>query len=239
MTELTPAWERFKRRDERLRRIFDSLLAAFEPSIVCEVGAFNGDETLRFQGLSPQSSFYLFEANARNYEQFLLGNPSLAGHPHTTIEHVAVNDHPGEVEFHVLDADDTEGDWRRAASSMLPREDGLASHPDRVRAITLDDYFRQKLVAGDPTFALWIDVEGVLDRVLNGAVNVLERTVLLRAEIEWTEVWRGQALGQESKDMLERLGFACIGDSFVPDTHSQSDVVFVRRDALNLIDPIA
>ena len=122
---------------------------------------------------------------------------------------------------------------------MLERDDGLACHTDRVRAITLDDYFSQQLVTDDPTFALWIDVEGVLDRVLNGATKVLQRTVILRAEIEWTEVWRGQVLGQESKDMLEHLGFACLGDSLVPETHSQSDVLFVRRDALNLIDPAA
>ena len=236
MTELAPAWQRLQRRDEQLRRIFDSLLEAFEPSIVCEVGAFNGDESLRFHGLSPKSNFYLFEANARNYHQFLLGNPLLANHPGTTIEHVAVNDCPGEVEFHVLDAEDTAADWRRAASSMLQRGDGLASQTERVRAITLDNYFQEQLARGQ-SFALWIDVEGALDRVLNGALNVLRQTVLVRAEIEWAEVWRGQALGQESKDMLESLGFACIGDSLVPGTHSQSDVVFVRKDALNLIAP--
>jgi FkbM family methyltransferase len=237
MTNLSPSWERLKRRDDRLRRIFDGLLASFEPSIVCEVGAFNGEETLRFHGLCPQSSFYLFEANAKNYNQFLLGNPSLSGHSRTVIEHVAVSDSVGEVEFHVLEADDTAADWRRAASSMLLRGDGLTFQSERVRAITLDSYFHEHLAVGGHSFALWIDVEGVLDRVLAGATSVLERTVLLRAEVEWAEVWRGQALGQDSKDLLDRLGFVCVGDSFTPHSHSQSDVVFVRRDALNLIEP--
>jgi len=236
MATLAPSWARLQQREERLRILYDALLGAFAPDIVCEVGAFNGDETLRFHGLSPQSQFYLFEANQRNVSQFLLGNPALADHPQTTIEHVAVSDEPGELQFHVLEADNVASDWRRAASSMLKRNDGLPSVAQTVKAITLDSYFEQQLQAGDASFALWIDVEGVLDKVLNGARRVLERTVLLRAEVEWKEVWQGQTLGQDSKDMLEQLGFCLVGDSFTPDSADQSDVVYIRKDALNLVE---
>jgi FkbM family methyltransferase len=237
MATLAPSWACLQRREERLRRLYDALLGAFSPDIICEVGAFNGDETQRFHQLSPDSEFYLFEANSKNVRQFLHGNPALANHPRTVIEHVAVSDQPGELEFNILEADEVASDWRRAAGSMLQRGDGLPSTSEKVTAITLDDYFEKQLANEDVSFALWIDVEGVLDRVLNGATRVLERTVLLRAEIEWEEVWQGQKLGQDSKDVLERLGFCLIGDSFVPESHNQSDVVYVRRDALGLVEP--
>jgi FkbM family methyltransferase len=237
MANLVPSWACLNRREERLRRIYDALLSALAPNIICEVGAFNGDETQRFHTLSPDSDFYLFEANKKNVSQFLLGNPTLANHPRTVIEHVAVSDAPGELEFNVLDADEVASDWRRAASSMLQRGDGLPSRAEKVTAITLDGYFDKQLAAGDASFALWIDVEGVLDKVLDGATRVLERTVLLRAEIEWEEVWRGQKLGQDSKDFLEGLGFCLVGDSFTPESHNQSDIVYIRNNALNLVEP--
>lgn len=236
MSELAPSWQRLRRRDDRLRRTFDALLRGLEPSIVCEVGAFNGDETLRFHGLTPSSKFFMFEANRQNFDQFLLGNPRLASHRNTTIEHVAVTDKLGPVEFHVFEAEEAAADWRRAASSMLTRTDGLPSRKEIVQGITLDDYFSSRSTATD-TFALWIDVEGVLDRVLRGARHVLERTLVLRAEVEWHRFWQGQALGQESKDLIESFGFVCIGDSFTPDTHPQSDVLYIRRDAIDLTDP--
>jgi hypothetical protein len=36
--------------------------------------------------------------------------------------------------------------------------------------------------------------------------------------------------------MLEQLGFCLVGDSFTPDSADQSDVVYIRKDALNLVE---
>jgi hypothetical protein len=61
-----------EKREKTLRELFDAICGVCQPSIVCDVGAFNGDESFRFAKALPRSSIYAFEASHRNYTQFFL-----------------------------------------------------------------------------------------------------------------------------------------------------------------------
>lgn len=219
-------------RDDLLRELFDNLCLAWKPSIVCDIGAFNGDESFRFAHLLPGSLILAFEGSPTNFRQFYIDNDRFSRVPNFRAVHRAIADHDGEISFNILDAGEA-ADWRRAANSLLPRTDGEASKVVTVPCATLASSLGLNVIEKN-TFALWIDVEGALDKVLLGAEPVLRRTLFLRAEVEWKELWSGQKLAPELKQMISSYGFDLVGDSYIPDGFDQSDVLFINRNAAAL-----
>lgn len=222
-------------RDELLRQLFDNLCTTFKPSIVCDVGAFNGDESWRFSALLPKSNIIAFEGSPQNYQQFYIENERFKCLPNFRINHLVVTDYVGEISFNVLNSDNDFVDWRRGANSVMERVDDVTSTQVTVPCVTLDSYFGVPTVEAN-TFAMWLDVEGALDRVLAGAHEVLKKTLFLRAEVEWKELWRGQKLAPELKATIEGFGFQLLGDSFIENGYDQSDVVFLNRRLLETLN---
>lgn len=229
-------YQRMTAREAASRRLFDGLLGLLQPSVVCDVGAFNGDESARFARIVPESRIVAFEASENNIDEYWRDNARWSQLPQVSWEHMAVTDHSGTVTFNILDWGQASGgvDWSRGASSLRERLDDLKSRKSEVVATRLDDYFGD---VSDDLFALWIDVEGALDQVLAGASSVLERTLLLRAEVERKTLWQGQTLAPDIKRHLERRGFACLGDTHLPDAYDQSDILYIRTDLLELMVP--
>lgn len=223
-----------EKREKTLRELFDAICGICKPSIVCDVGAFNGDESFRFAKALPASLIYAFEASHRNYMQFFVENTRFDALGNFTAVHSAVSDRVGTADFHILEANTSVPDWRRAANSLLPRLDGHEAAVVTVPCTTLDAYFADR-ASNEDSFALWIDVEGALDQVLRGGVDVLRRTFIVRAELEWKELWQGQALAQQIVHEFERLGFVLLGDTYAPDAYAQSDAVFVRRNIFSVV----
>lgn len=226
-------FQKMNGRDALLREIFDNFCKMYQPSYICDIGAFNGDESFRFAAAMPDSTVVAFEASPRNYKQFYLDSNRFADVPNFHVLHRAIADYNGEITFNVLDAGES-SDWRRAANSILSRTDGVASTAVTVPCSTLDACFGANVIKRN-TFALWIDVEGALDKVLAGATEVLKRTLFLRAEVEWKELWAGQVLAPQLKELISAYGFDLVGDSYVSSAFDQSDVLFVNRRLGELI----
>lgn len=226
-------FQKMNGRDDLLREVFDNFCKMYRPSYICDIGAFNGDESFRFATAMPDSSVVAFEASPRNYKQFYLDTERFAMVPNFHVLHRAIADYNGEITFNVLDAGES-SDWRRAANSILARTDNVTSTAVTVPCSTLDSCFGANVIKRN-TFALWIDVEGALDKVLAGATEVLKRTLFLRAEVEWKELWAGQMLAPQLKGLISDYGFDLVGDSFVSSAFDQSDVLFVNRRLGELI----
>lgn len=223
-------WDDLKRRDLLMRDAFDSLIVAFKPDIICDIGSYNGDEAARFRRLLPDAHVFAFEGSIDNVERFMRPRDDLR---YVNIENLAVSDQNGEVTFHILDANPEGIDWRRMANSLNPRNDGHASREVTVNSVMLDSYFSAE-IEGNDTFALWIDVEGALDKVLSGASQLLDRTMVLKAEVERAEFWKDQKLAQDIIALLEEKNFIFLGDTFVEGASLQSDALFVNAKWLGM-----
>jgi FkbM family methyltransferase len=213
-----------------MRDVFDSFVANCQPDIICDVGCFNADEIVRFRKLSPRSACFGFEANELNIRQFIDQRSDLGD---IIIEQMAVSNRTGQTTFNMLEAEDSAADWRRAAGSMLERSDALPARAVTVRCTTLDDYFRPD-IAKRKTFGLWIDVEGALFSVIQGANATLQRTIVLRVELERHQFWKGQKLAADNIAALKAAGFILLADSFTDGTHPQSDALFINENWLVL-----
>ncbi len=226
-------FQRMDIRNQALVEIFDGFLSTFRPSIVCDVGAFNGNESYRFLQILPDAHVFAFEASPKNFSQFYVESNRFNDFERFKVENVAVSDFVGELSFNQLEAEDDAADWRRAASSILPRIDGSAAKTVTIPCTTLDEYF-SGIDIRKQTFALWIDVEGALDKVIAGAHSVLDRTLFLKAELEYKEFWEGQVLSEELIGMIEEKGFWLVGNSHLPLAYDQSDAIFINRRLLEL-----
>jgi len=223
---MSEAWALLQRKDALMREVFDSLVANCRPDVICDVGCFNADEVVRFQKLSPRSACFGFEANGRNVEQFIKPRHDIGN---IVIEQMAVGDRTGETTFNVLEAENSAADWRRAAGSLLERAEALPARAITVRCTTLDDYFRLQ-IAADKTFILWIDVEGALFSVIRGAGATLQRTIIVRAELERHQFWKDQKLAEDNVAAFKEAGLILLADSFTEGTHPQSDALFINKN---------
>lgn len=224
------AWSILKKKDEIMRIAMDGIAVAAKPDVICDVGCFNGDEISRFHRIVPSASCHAFEANKRNIDKYILQNPGISG---VSVNHLAVADYDGEINFHILDADGEQDDWRRAAGSLNERNDGVTGTQTTVSCVRLDTHFAEQ-IEQNATFLLWIDVEGALDRVIAGAPKLLSRTIAFRAEVERHQYWADQKLANEVIPMIEGLGFTLLADSYTGDAFEQSDVLFLNKKWLEL-----
>lgn len=166
---------------------------------ILDVGANIGLAAAGFARHNPGRPIYCFEPLGRNAELLALNCPA------ARIERVAVGSRSGSVELQV-DRDDV-------MASDVPRE--RATRAESFEIISLDAYAVRAGI-GDVAL-LKIDVEGMEAEVLEGAVDVLERTheVVLEAH--------GPELLRKTTASLEGAGFR-VSVSDRPD----SETVMVR-----------
>ncbi len=229
-------YEQMDLRNRLLSDLFDKFLIAFEPKIVCDIGAMDGKESRRFLDLQPSAQIFAFEANPTNYEKYFKGNDTISCE-RFNIDNVAISDQCGLVEFNVLDTKECDEEWRHGASSLLVRTDNLSCRTITVNSVTLDEYFSEMDIK-EQSFALWIDVEGALDKVVAGAQNILPQTIFIKAELEIEECWKNQKLADEMLEILNSLGFCCIANSFIPRAYKQYDAIFLNKNMMSIFSNI-
>jgi FkbM family methyltransferase len=233
--EVEAAFARLQKKDAVLRKAFDGLLLAMKPEIICDIGAFNGDESAHFRKLCPEADIYLFEASKRNFEGLIRPRDDLDG---VTLENFALSDVDGSARFHelVVPENNPGAAWMRGAGSLRERIDEYGTTPVDVKTVRLDTYFAEQIKAGK-RFVLWVDVEGALDMVLGGADEVLRTTLALRVEVEHKEYWAEEPLVNEIIEHMKSKNFSVFGDTFTPGSINQSDLLLINDNWLNIAHP--
>jgi hypothetical protein len=80
------------------------------------------------------------------------------------------------------------------------------------------------------TACLWIDVEGFVEQVLQGARNTLSKSIVVYAELESSPVWEGQTLAPRIITSLEDEGFVLVARDC--QKWFQFNALFVRKEVL-------
>lgn len=207
-------------------RLFGELIDIVRPSVIAEVGAFEADFSRKMHAKYQDARIYAFEANPRVYEQFA-GELLKGG---ITYIHVAVGASTGTVTIHVP---------VQIANKAMPFVNRMASlhvvglRDSKTTAIevpldTLDNLLGAEI--STRRCALWIDVEGAVDQVLEGAAKTLAQTDLVICELESSQVWNGQVLGADIRRRLGDLGFSMVARDC--QKWFQYNAIFVRTSVL-------
>jgi FkbM family methyltransferase len=185
-----------------LRDTFFDLQQRLRPDLFVEVGAYDGDTSIRMRTVLPQARIVAFEANPFNHRHFL----ETLEHGRHDVEfvHSAIAEENGMRSFKLVAQDQ---DGRSKKSSILQR------HPDHAKAssrtvdvpcTSLDAFFAGRMPG---RASLWIDVEGASREVLLGARRLLSVTQALLIEVEEQQFWEDQWLAGDVIRFLDEQGF--------------------------------
>lgn len=200
---------------------FYSLLIAYRPAVICDVGSLDGQQALRFKRICPKATVVAFEANPFSCEQ-IRRNVEIQKSG-VIVEHLAASDKAGPVDFHAVEGVPEQ-------SSLRERVSGNFAHFPRttttVDAVRLDDY------VGVPTgsVALWIDVEGAAAEALEGATGLAEHVIAVHVEAETQEIWAGQSTASSVLRRLRDWGLEPVARAPVV-CGFQYDYLLIRADA--------
>lgn len=208
-----------------------AIIKSVSPTTLIDVGANKGQFSLLVRGMLGKSvKIYAFEPLPSEADIF---ERNLGGDPHCHLYRYALSEAAGTAVFHVAS--------RADSSSLLP----LARGQNKAYGVTeanrievdvrrLDQVIRPEMLSGRTM--LKIDVQGAEDRVLSGALEILDHIDLVYLEASFVELYSGQKLAGEIVSMMHQLGFCLRGVGSASYTEhfgaTQADLLFSKADRL-------
>lgn len=227
----------FLQRPHPVEKQLRQLIGKDRECVIFDIGACEGEDSVRYAALFPRSRIVAFEPLAANLE-CMRENLRRYGIGQVELHPVAVSDREGTAEFHVSAGDPPElfsgADWNygNKSSSLLPPISekplyGWIRFPrtERVTTTTLDQAWRS---AGAPIVDLiHLDVQGAESAVLAGGKRALEKTRALWVELAHIPQYQGQLPAEKLTRTLNSLGFTMVSEIR---TGPEGDALFINRN---------
>jgi FkbM family methyltransferase len=194
-----------------------SLFPAAAPLTILDIGACEGEDSIRYARRFPRASIYAFEPLPLNH-QLLLANIGLYHAPNIELIPAAVADSSGTAPFHVSSGRPRDlfagENWNygNKSSSLLPPSSGDPIYgwiefkeTITVPTLTLDDFCRDRKIEGIDF--IHMDVQGAELMALRGAGSQLRNVTAIWLEVADQPLYSGQPLRQDIGAFLRRHGF--------------------------------
>ena len=212
------------------------LFRPHEPLVIFDIGACEGEDSVRYARHYPQSRVFAFEplpANQAlvraNLERYAARNAAL--HP------LALSDRTGDAKFYISSGRPRDlfagENWNygNKSSSLLPPAQNEPMHgwiefndAITVQTETLDEFCRKNAIA--QIDFIHMDVQGAEWLVLQGAQRMLSTTTALWIEVADIELYRGQRLRPEIDAFMQQAGFSVAHENL---RGVEGDQFFVNR----------
>jgi FkbM family methyltransferase len=208
-----------------LEAALDDVIDIVAPGMFLEVGAFDAAFSRRMKARYPDATCIALEANPRVFERFR-AEVQVTGVDYV---HVAAAAGSGKVGFFIPEviAGHAQPHVSRMGSLNQISAKNSAMTEVTVPALAIDELLGN---ATDNRLCMWMDVEGAIDKVLDGAVRILQRTALIYCEIEERQIWEDQPLASDVIARLEAAGFILAARDF--QTPVQFNALLIRADQL-------
>jgi FkbM family methyltransferase len=212
-----------------LDQLLEEIIEELRPDLILEVGAFEASFSQKMKRIYPEATVIALEANPRVFEHF-----------HSTIEetgvkykHVAAAASSGIVDIHIptiIAGKDMPRVGRMGSLLEVGLRDSVTEKVS-VPCDAIDNILQEEIFAKG---CIWIDVEGLLKQVLDGATGTVARCDILYAEMEISPVWKGQTLAHENISRLESLGFELVARDC--QKWFQFNALFLRKGLVNELE---
>jgi len=191
--------------------LFKSFLRDHPVDCVCDIGSRDGEDSIIFKGILPESEIIAFEANEINYKKML--KDQLLIENKIQIFPYAISDCDGSAYLNILDPDDTQSLALKGMSSLLERLDYPNPEKKLVETKRLDNFINIHFPL-IKSLCLWIDVEGNEYKVIEGISGLKEKIITIHVETAIRPLLKGQQSILELDLLLNRFGFKRIGKDF-------------------------
>lgn len=209
---------------------------------IFEIGACEGEDSIRYSKLFPNSSIYTFEPLPenqklieQNFKKFNVVNARLFG--------VALSNFEGETDFHVSSADqnllseyqNVNWNFGNKSSSLLTPE----KHSEEVEFIKFDQLIKVKTntlsnfcqkSSIDLIDIIHMDVQGAELMVLKGANEYIKKIKVIWMEVSNVEYYKGQPLASDVENFMKKNNFMLLKDTLV---EKQGDHLYVSYEYFN------
>lgn len=192
-----------------------------EAITIFEIGACEGEDSIRYSRLFPNSKIYAFEPLPNNIK--LIEN-NLAKYNIRNVHYlnVALSSENGTAEFYVsqgrpADAPETDWDYGNKSSSLLP--------PDKHKDLAAFIEFKEKIIVQTLTLNsfcksknikvidfIHMDVQGAELMVLQGAGEFLNSIKCVWLEVSKIHMYKNQPLADEVYNFMDEHNFVLAKD---------------------------
>lgn len=218
---------------QRCHELVGCVFDAAAVKVVFDVGARDCAESADFAQAYPAATVYAFECNPATLPKC---RAAAAAEPRIRLTEKAVAGEEGRRSFFAIDpARSVSGmpGGNHGASSMFEAsgaypEETYVQNRIEVEAIRLDRFCAIAQVTAIDI--LWIDVQGAELLVLEGMGELLSKVSFIHMEVEFFEIYKGQALFPAVDTLLRERGFRLTG--FTSYSQYAADALYVGPGVL-------
>lgn len=217
---------------------FRRLFRADEPLVICDIGACEGEDSVRYARAYPRARVFAFEPLPAN-QALVRANFARHAVPNAELVPLALSDRAGEAVFHVssgrppdLFAGEKWNYGNKSGSLLAPAQAGpMHGWIEFKEAITvptgtLDDFCAQHGL--DHIDFIQMDVQGAEQLVLAGATAILPHITAIWLEVSAREHYRGQALAAGIARLMRRHGFKLAHSVYLGDATGEGDHLYLN-----------
>jgi len=205
--------------EKELKRLFNK----DESLIIFDIGSCEGEDSIKYSKMFPNSKIYAVEALPNNVS---LIEKNIEKYSADNIEVLpfALSNENGETDFFVSSGQykdkqsDQDWDYGNKSSSMLPPYKHLETAPwlkfdnvIKVKTKTLQSFCKEKNISHIDF--IHMDVQGAELKVLKGAKDLLETINLIWLEVEAVELYKDQPLKSDIEKFMKKNGFYKLKDT--------------------------
>lgn len=211
------------------------LFKTSDPIVIFDIGACEGESSIQYSRLFPNSKIYAFEPLPSNF-QLIHNNFIKYGISNASYYNKALSDKSGVATFHVSGGNPkntfaNDWDFGNKSSSLLSPDKHLEIfdfiHFDKeiqVETITLKMFCQQNKI---PCIDfIHMDVQGAELMVLNGATDFISSIKAIWLEVSKINFYKDQPLVNDVKEFMYKNNFLLIKDSLY---NEQGDQLYVSK----------
>lgn len=207
---------------EPQEKVLQQLFETNSAFTIFEIGACEGENSVRYAKRFPNVRLFAFEPLPGNYENLCARVAQYACHQVQPVP-LCLSEAVGEADFFVSSgrpqgATDPDWDFGNKSSSLLPPDRNAEFFPwmefkqkISVKTSTIDIFCKEKNIK--KVDFMHIDVQGAELMVLNGGKKALANTSALWIEVSQVSLYKGQALKRDVEQTMQQLGFVKIMDT--------------------------
>lgn len=224
---LDPTWEQTG--SNLIGRL--DLINSFLPEnpVVFEVGAKDGDDSVKLANMWPTGKIISFEANPN---QFKFYEEKASAHSNMFGYNLAVNTYNGEATFHICWGTGGTDPVFEGASSLLEASEAMEIHymgpKITVPCVIFDDWCQENHV--EHVDFMWLDLEGFESQFLSSSPRIVDTVKVIYTETNFFKFRKGTTQFDDLKAFLRDQGFTPIAHWY--NEGLQGDAIFVRTSLL-------
>jgi len=211
------------------------LLGRKNPITIFEIGACEGEDSIKYARFFPKATIYAFEPLPDNIS-LIEANYLKYGIANARIFNKALSDKNGTATFFVSDgrppdAVDSDWDYGNKSSSLLAPSKHLEAaafisfdKKIEVETITISTFCKQEKL-NDIDF-IHMDVQGAELMVLQGAEEFIASIKVIWLEVSIIDYYKDQPLASDVKKFMDKNGFVLLKDDV---NGMQGDQMFVSK----------